>query len=84
MSFGVNVNGKKYSSTLPRRFEKYECLIKYKEYLIKLADDILYLAGDEFATIDNYTKYINKIALPYLSSEELDFVLMYYTREFLY
>lgn len=82
MSFNVNLNGKNYSATLPRRFEKREWLAKYKEYLIKLAYEILYNANDEFVTDDNYLKYINKIALPYLSTDELYFVLMYYTREY--
>mgnify|MGYP006940622727 CR=1 FL=1 len=36
MSFNVNLNGKNYSATLPRRFEKREWLAKYKEYLVKL------------------------------------------------
>ena len=82
LSFNVNLNGKNYSTTLPRRFEKREWLAKYKEYLTKLAYDILYYANGEFVTNDNYLKYINKIALPYLSTEELDFILMYYTREY--
>ena len=82
MSFNVNVNDKMYSETLPRRFEKREWLAKYKEYLVNLAYDILYNANGEFVNSDNYEKYINKMALPYLSSEELDFVLMYYTKEY--
>lgn len=82
MSFNVNLNGKNYSSTLPRRFEKREWLAKYKEYLVNLAYDILCNANGEFVANDNYLKYINKIALPYLSTDELDFVLMYYTREY--
>lgn len=82
MSFNVNLNGKNYSATLPRRFEKREWLAKYKEYLVKLAYEILYNANGEFVANDNYLKYINKIALSYLSTDELDFVLMYYTREY--
>ena len=82
MSFNVNLNGKNYSATLPRRFEKREWLAKYKEYLVKLAYEILYNANGEFVTDNNYLKYINKIALSYLSTDELDFVLMYYTREY--
>lgn len=82
MSFNVNLNGKNYSMTLPRRFEKREWLAKYKEYLVKLAYEILYNANGEFVINDNYLKYINKIALPYLSTDELDFILMYYTREY--
>lgn len=82
MSFNVNLNGKNYSATLPRRFEKREWLAKYKEYLVKLAYEILFNANGEFVTDNNYLKYINKIALPYLSTDELDFVLMYYTREY--
>lgn len=82
MSFSVNVNGKNYSSTLPRRFEKREWLEKYKEYLVNLSHDILYRANGVFVTNDNYLKYIKKIAFDYLSTEELDFVLMYYTREY--
>lgn len=82
MSFNVNLNGKNYSATLPRRFEKREWLAKYKEYLVKLAYEILYNANGEFVINDNYLKYINKIALPYLSTDELDFILMYYTREY--
>lgn len=82
MSFNVNLNGKNYSMTLPRRFEKREWLAKYKEYLVKLAYEILYNANGEFVINDNYLKYINKIALPYLSIDELDFILMYYTREY--
>lgn len=82
MSFNVNLNGKNYSATLPRRFEKREWLAKYKEYLVKLAYEILLNANGEFVTDNNYLKYINKIALSYLSTEELDFVLMYYTREY--
>jgi hypothetical protein len=82
MSFNVNLNGKNYSATLPRRFEKREWLAKYKEYLVKLAYEILFNANGEFVTDNNYLKYINKIALPYLSTDELDFILMYYTREY--
>lgn len=82
MSFNVTVNNKSYSETLPRRFEKREWLDKYKDYLVYLAHDILYNANGEFVNSDNYEKYINKIALRYLSSEELDFVLMYYTKEY--
>lgn len=82
MSFNVNLNGKNYSATLPRRFEKKEWLAKYKEYLVKLAYEILFNANGEFVTDNNYLKYINKIALPYLSTDELDFILMYYTREY--
>lgn len=82
MSFNVSLNGKNYSSTLPRRFEKREWLDKYKEYLISLSDDILYHAQGEFITADNYELYINKEALKHLSTEELDFVLMYYTKQF--
>lgn len=82
MSFNVNLNGKNYSATLPRRFEKREWLAKYKEYLVKLAYEILFNANGEFVTDNNYLKYINKIALPYLSTDELDFILMYYTKEY--
>jgi len=82
MSFNVNLNGKNYSATLPRRFEKREWLAKYKEYLVKLAYEILFNANGEFVTDNNYLKYINKIALPYLSTDELDFILIYYTREY--
>lgn len=82
MSFNVNLNGKNYSATLPRRFEKREWLAKYKEYLVKLAYEILFNANGEFVTDNNYLQYINKIALPYLSTDELDFILMYYTREY--
>ena len=82
MSFNVHLTGKTYSATLPRRFEKREWLAKYKEYLAKLAYEILFNANGEFVTDNNYLKYINKIALPYLSTDELDFVLMYYTREY--
>lgn len=82
MSFNVNLNGNSYSSTLPRRFEKREWLAKYKEYLVNLSYDMLCRAKGEFVANDNYLKYINKIALQNLSTEELDFILMYYVKEY--
>lgn len=82
MSFNVYVNGKVDSAILPRRFEKREWLAQYKEYLVNLAYDMLCNANGELLTSDNYLKYINKMALPYLSTEELDFVLMYEVKEY--
>lgn len=82
MSFNVGVYDKSYSCTLPRRFEKREWLDIYGNYLIGLANDILYRANGVFVDSDNYEQYINKEALKHLSIEELDFVLMYYTKQF--
>ena len=87
ISFNVNLNGKNYSATLPRRFEKKKWLFKYKEYLFNLSKKLFnkYLSGTvnfKDITSDNCKMHFPPEIASQLSEDELDVIYCLYVHNY--